>query len=224
VAQIERKRMRFASIILASVTVAVAVPAPISAQFLAKRHQIELRLGFWNQVTEAGAGVGGTTATVGSTGFLGGIAYGHWLRENLALRASVGAMAGSIGTEVGVWGVNTELAVVTPLLVGLKYYFPASSYGSNVRPYISGSAGGFVGAQQRVETGAGVTVEERTQTAVGGEGGVGIDFLLGNHVMLTMLAAYDLMTDFGQPIGGSENFSGPQLSMGVSFVFGAGSN
>jgi hypothetical protein len=217
--------MRHARTLAAFPILLVATAVATGAQSLEKRHQIELRLGAWTQVTDTRTEVGaaGVATSVAATGFIGGLAYGHWLQENLAFKISIGAMAGSVDTEVGSAGVTTEFAVVSPLLIGLKYYFPSSTYGSTVRPFVAGNVGAFVGSQARTETGATVSVEQRTEPAVGGEAGAGIDFLLGNHFLLSVLLAYDLMADFERPIGGSDNYSGPQLTLGFGYVFGGGS-
>jgi hypothetical protein len=201
-----------------------AIAADAEAQSLNKRHQIEFRMGLWNQVadTRTAVGSGGVSTSVGASGFVGGIAYGHWLQEQLALRISIGGMAASVATEVGAVGVSTEFAIVAPILFGLKYYFPKSTYGSAARPYVTGNAGAFVGSQARTDTGAVVTVEERNEAAIGGEAGAGIDFLLGRDFLLSVQLAYDIMADFAQPIGGSDNYSGPQLTLGFSYVFGRG--
>ncbi len=89
---------------------------------------------------------------------------------------------------------------------------------------MSGSIGAFVGSQQKTVTGTTVTVEARTEASMGFEAGAGVDVLIGRRSVLSALVAYDVMTDFDQPVGGSENYSGPQISLGFGFLFGAGSS
>ncbi len=193
-----------------------------AAQSLEKRHQIGLRFGVWNQLTEVRTevGSGGVSTTVGGTGVLGGVAYGHWLKEHLALQISVSGMAARLHTEVGGSGVSTEIAVVAPLLFGMKYYFPRSTYGSSIRPFAAAGIGAMIGNQLETQSGTVVTVVARTETAVGGELGGGVDFLLSRHFLASLALGFNLMTDFSEPIGGSKNYSGPQVTLGVSFVFG----
>jgi len=200
----------------------VAATVSLAAQSLDHRHQIELRLGLWNQLndvrTEASAG--GVSTSVGTTGFLGGVAYGHWLSEAVALRVSAGAMAARVTADVSGSGVFTETAAVSQLLLGMRYYFPRSTYGSAVRPFLGAGIGAIIGSQVASEVGTVVTAEARTEPAIGGEVGGGVDFLLSRHVAISAGLAFALMTDFGEPIGGSDNYSGPQLTLGFSWVFG----
>jgi hypothetical protein len=211
--------------VLTLATLMWAGAAPAAGQGLANRHMLEVRMGAWHQVTDhrTDVGPGGITTSVGASGFLGGIAYGFGLRENLGLRITVGAMGASVDTEVAVSGVSSEVAVVTPLLIGLRYYLSGSAPTSPARPFLSGSVGAFVGSQQKTMTGTTVSVEARTEASMGFEAGAGVDVLIGRRFVLSALVAYDVMTDFDQPVGGSENYSGPQISLGFGFLFGGGS-
>ena len=197
-----------------------------AAQSLAQRHQLELRLGLWNQVgdVEATVGVGGVTTSVGSTGFLGAVAWGYWLQENLSIRASVGAMAAQVNTDIGITGLSTETASVAQLLFGMRYYFPASTYGSSIRPFAGAAVGAFIGSQVTSDVGFKTSATVGTEAAPAGELGAGVDFLIGQHVSISAALAYALQADFDRPIGGSRNYSGPQLSFGFGYVFGRGSN
>jgi outer membrane protein W len=116
------------------------------------------------------------------------VAYGHWLSEAVALRVSAGAMAARVTADVTGSGVFTETAAVSQLLLGMRYYFPRSTYGSAVRPFLGAGIGAIIGSQVASDISAGL--------------------------------AFALMTDFGEPIGGSDNYSGPQLTLGFSWVFG----
>lgn len=206
------------------VLLTVVVLGQISAQSLEGRHQLELRLGGWSQVTDTGTAVGpsGVETTVSSNGFIGGLAYGHWLQEDLAFRISAGIMAANMDVSASVTGVDTEFAAVLPFLVGMRYYFPASTRGEQFRPFVGMHAGTFVGGQEITRTGVSVVVEGRTEVAFGGQAEAGVGILLSEKVMATVSFAYNLMQDFEQPIGGSSNYSGPQMTLGFSLLLGGG--
>ena len=208
------------------VLLAVAASTHTSAQSLDKRHQIELRLGGWSQVTDSrtAVGPGGVETTVSSNGFIGGLAYGHWLQEDLAFRISAGMMAASMDVEASVSGVDTEFAAVLPFLVGMRYYLPKSTRREQFRPFLGIGAGTFVGGQEITRTGFVVVVESRTEVAFGAEFEAGVGILLSRKVMATVALAYDLMTDFEHPIGGSSNYSGPQMTLGISLLMGGRTN
>ncbi len=173
-----------------------------------------------NNRTEVG--IAGVATTVASSGFVGGITYGHWLQEELALRISVGVMAASIETATSVSGVSTDFAMVAPLLLGMRYYFPKSTYGAQFRPFAGAGVGTFVGSQASTQTGLTVVTEARSEGAMGGEFEAGISIVLDKYVLATVAVAYDLMTDFNEPIGGSRNYSGPQMTLGISLLLGRG--
>jgi hypothetical protein len=209
-------------ITLTGVVLALAISA--DAVSLEKRHQLVLRLGMWNQVTDTRVevGVGGVQTSVGSNGMLGGIAYGHWLEENLALTLSVGGMALDVSTDAGVLGVTTETSTIASVHMGVKYYLVKSTLNSSTRPYLKGSVGPFIGTQSSNEVGITVVSESRTESAIGGQFGAGMDFVVGRHFMMGLGLAYNLMSDFKEPIGGSKNYSGPELSFEFSWLFGKG--
>ncbi len=211
--------------VVALIVLTAAAPLHLAAQSLAGRHLLELRVGAWNQLTESRTEVGasGVSTSVDASGFIGGITYGQWLREDLSWRIGIGAMAASVDSDVGASGVTTEVAIVSPLLVGLRYYLSGSAPSSSARPFVGGSIGAFIGSQANTTTGTIVAVEERTESAVGFEGSAGVDILMGSHFLLSVVLAYDGMTDFDRPIGGSVNYSGPQFRLGFGWVFGGGS-
>ena len=205
------------SLVFALVTSAGAIS-------LEKRHQLGLRLGMWNQITDTRTeiGIGGVVTSVESSGMLGGIVYCHWLEENLALTFSIGGMALDISTNTGTSGVLTETSGVAVMLMGVKYYFVQSTLASPVRPYFKGSAGPFIGSQSSNEVGATIVNESRTEFAFGGQLGAGVDFITGRHFMMGFGVAYNLMTDFSDPIGGSSNYSGPEFCFEFNWLFGKG--
>jgi len=204
----------------------MAFSASLTAQALEKRHQVGIRTGWWSQVTDTRTELNedGVSVTVGQDGLWGGVFYEHWLQENLSLDISIGGMVPDISVSTGIPGVETETATVGHVLLGVKYYFPRSTYATSVRPYARASAGPIVGDQNTVEIGFTVSVEDRSEVALGGVLSGGVDFVLGEHFMLSAETGYNFMTDFGEPIGGSKNYSGPQFSIGFGYLFGAGIN
>lgn len=202
----------------------VVSSASLTAQALERRHQAGIRAGWWNQVTDSRTELNedGVSVAVGQDGAWGGVFYEHWLQENLALDFSIGGMVPDISVSAGIPGVTSETATVGHVLVGVKYYFPQSTYARSVRPFARASVGPVIGDQNTVEVGFTVSMEDRSEVALGGVLAGGVDFVLGEHFMLSAETGYNLMTDFGEPIGGSKNYSGPQFSIGFGYLFGGG--
>lgn len=188
---------------------------------LENRHQLELNLGMWNQTTSNRTEIGleGVTTSVGANGFVGGISYGYWLSEGWALNISVDGMLVDMNTHTGIYGVISKSSSISMIRMGFKMYFPYSTFEGKVRPYAKISAGPYIGNQSNTIAGLEVVVEERTEAALGGQLGMGADFVIGNHFMTGILLGYNLMTDFDEPIGGSKNYSGPEFHFGFSYLF-----
>jgi opacity protein-like surface antigen len=215
--------MRFSKVIVIVISICLALSTTAGAGPLEKRHGIGLRLGMWNQVTanRTEIGVGSVTTSVEASGFLGGMSYDHWLQENMALNIAIGGMLADIETRSNLFGTTTEVAVVAPILFGVKYYFPESTLKSSARPFAKVAVGSFIGQQEKTEEDPfGIIVESRTQTAFGGQVGAGVDFILSRHFMFGVGLGYNLMADFDEPIGGSKNYSGPEFNVGLSLLFG----
>jgi hypothetical protein len=193
-----------------------------SSSPLVHRHAVALEVGVWSQTTEARVETlpAGVTTSVGGEGVLAGLSYRYWLEEVLALAISVRAHDLEIRKETDLTGTAARSAAVSSLLIGVRYYFPPSARGGAVRPCLGGDVGLFRGSQDEVITGAAVIVNSRTEQAFGGRLGLGVDFALGHHFLVGVGTGYDLMLDFGEPIAGSRNYSGPEFSFGFGYVFG----
>ena len=45
---------------------------------------------------------------------------------------------------------------------------------------------------------------------------------MGRHFMVGIQGGFNLMSDFNEPLAGRKNFSGFELSIGASWLFGKG--
>jgi len=213
---------------LKSIIVVCAIILPLSTMAddisMKKRHQLCLRIGVWNQVTNARTEISedGVETTVGSNGVLGGIMYSNWLEEDLALTFAISGISFNVNTLTDLTGVLSETSTVSSMLMGVKYYFVNSSLNRAVRPYMKGSAGPFIGSQTSDMVGNSILIESRTEFAFGGQIGAGVDFITSRNFMIGLGGAYNLMSDFGDPIGGSKNYSGPEFAFEFSWLFGKG--
>ena len=66
----------------------------------------------------------------------------------------------------------------------------------------------------------GVRSETITETAFGFRARGGADWFVGRHFVIGFGAGYHFVTDFDQPIGADTNYSGPEFSIELGFVFG----
>jgi hypothetical protein len=214
--------MYLAKSVTLSIVLLTVLVVSSTAQPLLKRHEIGVRMGMWNQVSDSRAEINweGVSTSVNSSGYLGGLTYSHWLTEGLAVSVSISGMVADIETNVGYLGVTTETAVVVPILFGVKQYFPASTFGTGIRPYAQVSLGPFIGSQSSTKAGLEVVAESRSEAAMGGQLALGADLFLSRRFLFGVSLGYNLMTDFSESIGGSRNYSGPDFGLKFSYLLG----
>jgi opacity protein-like surface antigen len=196
-----------------------------TAGSLEKRHQLELKLGMWtmNQ-SQTEINTSSVSTSFENEGLLAGFSYGHWLEEHVEFTIGFEVMSVTYHSETIVGAVSERTSVVAPILMGVKLYVPQFGSDGSVRPHARLSIGPFVGSQSNTEIDSSVTVESRSEVALGGQVGAGVEFILSRHILTGATFAYSLVGDFDEPIGGSENYSGPSFGFTVSFVFGKGAD
>jgi len=177
------------------------------------RHSIDLRISFWNNSqSNVSVGVTGVSVDAGTGGISGRIMYNYYFNDEYAFNFSAGAMA----TEVKVRTLSNYTSTVVPIMMGMKYFFIGSSEEGLFRPYLSGSMGVLFGTESNVEV---LSVQSHTESAMGLYAGFGSDFILGSLIKLHADVGYNLYTDFTEEIGSRKNYSGPEFSFGIGFMF-----
>ena len=165
--------------------------------------------------------------TNAKTGFMGSIGFQYFFKNYLSFRLSAGALVVSVDSKVSTGGivpiytesVNTEVATVMPLLAGINFYPLQLSNEKIVMPYLSASIGPYVGIYNRSEVSA-LSVKEETivETVFGSRLGLGIDFRIG-FFKLGVNANYHSVSEFSRPIGSEKDYSGPEYSLLLGFMF-----
>ena len=211
-------------------------------KYSVKRSRIELRGGYWNPGGESNTG-GLVRQSIGSgwlrqrvENMMGSIAYTYQLKTDLALIVRWAGLIAEVEQNVGVLDTSQSVVIITPLLFGVRYYWPLTP--SPFRPYVVASAGPYFlqdvwqndqviwqdereddEEDEREYTGQlvqGVKAQASLGTYIGG----GVDFAIGRYLMLGASAGYHLIVDFAEPIRDRRNFSGPELSISLSLLWG----
>lgn len=175
------------------------------------KNSIDLRVSYWNN-SKSGTSIKVPGVEIGTGGVSGKLMYNFYPDENYAFNVSVGAMS----VDVKVSAFNEYTSTIIPLMMGMKYYFVQSSHSNPFRPYISGSMGILIGRESSVKI---LSVKEHTESAMGGYAGIGSDIILGSLVKLHADIGYNMFTDFSEKIGNRKNYSGPEFSFGIGFMF-----
>ena len=219
-------------------------------KYSVKRSRVELRGGYWNPGGESNTG-GLVRQSIGSgwlrqrvENMMGSIAYTYQLKTDLALIVRWAGLIAEVEQNVGVLDTSQSVVIITPLLFGVRYYWPLTP--SPFRPYVVASAGPYFlqdvwqndqviwqdereddeedereddEEDDREYTGQlvqGVKAQASLGTYIGG----GVDFAIGRYLMLGASAGYHVIANFAEPIRGRKNFSGPELSISLSLLWG----
>lgn len=201
----------------------LVLSSTVQAGALEKRSRIELRVGLSGLKSEKAQ----TTATdvqviSGKGGFLGGLAYSYWIRENVALSLSASYLMAESKTQTDLGAIYSHNVTIVPTVLSLRFYLHESELKSAFRPFAEIGLGTFIGSVNEARAGDEVVQESMTQTSYGGYVGGGLDFQINHFLMVGTKAGYHLISDFSDPMGGRVNYSGPEMNVGVSFLFGKG--
>lgn len=207
-------------------------------KYSVKRSRVELRGGYWNAGGESTTITGGL-AQQSVENLMGSLAYTYQLNENLALMVRWAGLIAEAKNNAGVLGTSQSVVIVMPLLFGARYYWPLAP--SPFRPYLVASAGPYffqdIWQNDQViwqddredddeddeddrEYRGQLVQEVRGHATIGTYVGGGVDFAIGRYLMLGASAGYHLIANFAEPIRGRKNFSGPELSISLSLLWG----
>lgn len=183
------------------------------------RNRLTVRWGMWRA-----SGSGSTVTTgVDSGDVFGGIEYTRYVREDLSITFGPQFVDGAVGTSVGPQGVFSGTSSVTAVPVTVRWnpWRPATYQAAKpfvavgLGPVFGGSTGSFVGGGV-VQNGV------QSEATVGGHVGGGVDFHVARCFSIGVNAGYNWMVDFSKPVGGRDNYSGPEVGMSLGWLFGKG--
>jgi hypothetical protein len=177
------------------------------------KHAIDLKIAFGDHsVGGVSVGAGLYNVDVGTGGVGGFIRYNYYPNSDYAFTFTTGAMASAVRVET----FSSYTSTVIPIMMGMKYYFAEVDKNNTLRPYLSGSMGTIIGTEAGVDI---LYAGTHTENAFGVNAGFGADIILGSLVKLHADIGYNLYSDFKEPIGGRNNYSGAEFSFGIGFMF-----
>ena len=187
---------------------------------VAGRNRVALLLGV------SAHGDGGATAVSGTDagGFLGGLQYTRYVRENLAFTVSPHTVASVTGSRVSADGVFSGTASVAALPFGVRWAPRGDDlWRRAVKPFVSASVGPVFGSTSGSTVTRGTVVSgATTSTTVGGLVGGGVDLHTGRTFSIGVEAGYAWTAKFSEPVGGRRDYSGFEMSLGFGWLFGRG--
>ncbi len=219
-------------VLSAVLLIAAAAPLPAGAAGddseatfpLKGRHGIWIRGGMLNRITVDNTVTNGSVSTEARDhGTVGSLCYAYWVDQEWSIGLSANFLDAGASTSVTVGQVTSEAATVTSVLFGAHYCPAALSIGRSVKPFASASVGPYMGSATNSHVGP--TVVENTSvsdSAVGLQVEVGADVFFATRFTAGVALGYDFVSAFDRQIGSHTNYSGPEFSLGLGFLLGAG--
>ena len=207
------------------------IPSSDQNEYFEGKNGIDLNLGFYDNSNVATTSIvtviNSSEVTNATGGFTGSISYQYWFKNYLSVRIGIGAMVTNVENKsvsnlypnyTGY--VTTEVASVSSILTGINFYPMQISDEKKFMPYLSLYVGPYIGVYNKSEVlNTSVTQETLVETTLGGRVGTGFAVLIGSIFKLGIDFGYNFMGDFDASIGTESNYSGPDYSMILGFVF-----
>jgi hypothetical protein len=190
---------------------------------VAGRNRIELRLGTWRVADhESTVAARVYTRDVYTRDLVAGAQYTRYVDERFAVTLGIEAAGAESGASVGPDGVFAGTSDLLAFRVGARWNpWGRHRYTEAMKPYFAASVGPVLGASAGSYVGnGGLFAGTRTDAAAGGHVGAGVDFHVARWLSIGVSGGYNWMLDFAEPIGRQNNYSGPQLSVNIGWLFG----
>ena len=179
------------------------------------RNRLDFRFGMFDVSGDgrgSGVVVSGDSASVN---VLSGLRYSRFLGEGLVMTFGFDALAATSDSDF-----DADAAAVVAMPLGVRWN-PVPDWKRSVKPYLDVSIGPVIGTSSRSSLVHGA-YSDVVEVVVGGLAGGGVDFHVTRGFSLGVSTGYRWMTDFSQPIGFRDNYSGFELALNVGWVFGKG--
>lgn len=197
-----------------------------SGDIISKRSRIGLQFGYWSHsgsvdnIEEIDGTLVETDTSSDNLTF--GLLYTYWMRDNWAIGGEFSAIRTSTNVAITSYAIIERTTTVASMILSLRYYVPEFSYRSPVRPFLMVGGGPAFATETLSELYGYVYAESRTQTAFCGQFGGGVDVIASRQVMVGFKATYNLMTEYSDPVAGIRDYSGPEISVNIGYLFGRG--
>ena len=201
----------------------MAAPGFSSAQDLSHSKMVGLRFGFWrSEDAKHVQPAPGEDILTNVTAPYGEVHFSLGLEKGLAVGISMGSCYRGETRYNDAYGYYWKRVTIYPLSAELKYYPLHRVARSRWQPYVD-AGGGLVSGTENIRFGeyAGPLLllgsGTNTYLTVGWHGGTGLDFLLTRSLILGFDFKYR-GARFGDEVGGIKDFSGPEATLGLSYV------
>lgn len=141
----------------------------------------------------------------------------YYANINWNLILSLSVLSTKINNEVSWNKISSDALVIIPIDVNLNYNFIINKDFENIiKPYLTAGIGIVLG----ISSSTGLLFNNNnSEQALGANIGGGLNFYFNDWLKLNMEAKYRLTTNFINLTSENKNFSGPEINLGIGFIF-----
>jgi hypothetical protein len=190
---------------------------------VAGRHRLDIQIGMWQ--ASSGATISGTSISASSVSAAGAVSlnYTHYASEDLSITAGVQAGGRVSDASTGPSGTFAGTSTLLAVPIGVRWNPLGSRSRGAVRPFLAAKIGPAIGVTSGAFSGNTSSVfDAHSQTTLFTHVGLGVDYYPARWLVLGVNGGYNLMANFGQPVGAEKNHSGPEMGFTLGLVFGRG--
>jgi hypothetical protein len=195
---------------------------PGSANSLANRHRLELRVGYWNSgQLQSSTSESPLRASSSVEDIMGAFSYAYWVSDNVATHVTFSGLVAVASSITAPAIVADSTVVLSSALLGFRYY-PVPAHRTPLLPFLSVGAGPYLGVESTRRVSSGIHESTRVLGTFGVQLGGGLDIPMGRHFMAGINVGYNMLADFPEPVAGKANYSGIEVGAGISLLLGKG--
>lgn len=198
-------------------------PAVDLAKDLSSVQMVGIRMGFWNAVkADKIQNTPELEITSKNTAPYAEVFIAPGLKKGFSLEFSFGSYYRGETRYHDSYGYYWKSATVYPVSGGLKFYPLSSVKNSRYQPYLHLGVA-FITGVENIRLGkyygSSILIEEgtNTYTTLGWLAGAGMDIALSRFWVIDSDIKYREVK-FNDEVGGLKNFTGPQVTLGVSYI------
>ncbi|MFH1336145.1 MAG: outer membrane beta-barrel protein [Candidatus Zixiibacteriota bacterium] len=199
------------------------LPASGQARDISSIQMMGVRMGFWSAVKAQDiTNPPDQEITTKVTAPYGEIFISSGLKKGFALEFSLGSCYRGETRYSDSYGYYWKRVTIYPVSGGIKFYPLSSVQKSKLQPYADlgvAFVSGIEDIRLGIYSGPYLLVDEgiNTYTTFGWHAGLGVDFPLNRFWAVGVDFKYRGV-NFNDEVGGLKNFSGPQVTLGVSYL------
>ena len=174
-------------------------------------HTVVFDAGSWSLASSTASN---TNVSEQQGGFVGSVTHKFWLTDRWSIGPSISILDTGVKTLSTSGNGARRSVLLTTILIGVNRAFILSQDRVNVMFYVSASLGPYMTSTAPEDP----QVKSTSLTAFGVRPSAGMHWFLTDWLLFDFGAGYHQVSDFSEPLGKYNNFSGLEFSMGLGLA------